>query len=145
MQWYLKSFNDFTLSELYSMLRLRAEVFIVEQEAAYQDVDNKDQKAKHLYAFENGEVIAYTRIFKAGDYFDKASVGRVVVKPSHRYLGLGHELMKRSLEYTDKNNYGSLHISAQTYLQKFYEGYGFKVVSEIYLEDGLPHYGMDRE
>lgn len=145
MQWFLKSFDEFTLDELYSMLRLRAEVFVVEQEAAYQDVDNKDQKALHVFAVDRNEVVAYTRLFKAGDYFDKASIGRVVVKPSHRGLGLGHELLKRSLNYTDTHQYGALHISAQTYLQKFYETYGFYVVSDLYLEDGLPHYGMDRD
>ncbi len=145
MNWFHKNFEELTLRELYSILRLRAEVFVVEQAAAYQDVDNKDPLAEHIFAIADGEVVAYTRVFKKGDYFDLACIGRVVVKPSHRGLNLGHELMKRATSYMDKLNYGSIHISAQAYLQKFYEGYGFKIVSDLYLEDGLPHYGMERD
>lgn len=144
MYWQHKSFEDLTIQELYSILRLRAEVFVVEQNAAYQDVDNKDPLAEHLFAIDGDEVVAYTRLFKAGDYFDKASIGRVVVKPTHRGQNLGHQLMQRATNYMDQKHYGSIHISAQSYLQKFYEGYGFYVVTEQYLEDGLPHYGMDR-
>lgn len=144
MQWFQKSFEELTNKELYGILRLRAEVFVVEQNAAYQDVDNKDPLALHIFAEDDGEVVAYTRMFKAGDYFDLACIGRVVVKPTHRNLALGHELMKRATTYMDNQNYGSIHISAQSYLQKFYEGYGFKIVSDLYLEDGLPHYGMER-
>lgn len=144
MLWHHKSFEELTNQELYSILRLRAAVFVVEQNAAYQDVDGKDLLATHIFAIDNGEVVAYTRIFKAGDYFDKASIGRVVVKPTLRGQNLGHHLMQHATKYMDENQYGSIHISAQTYLQKFYEGYGFVVVSDQYLEDGLPHYGMDR-
>ena len=145
MEWYQKTFDELTNAELYSLLRLRAEVFVVEQEAAYQDVDNKDQKALHLFAVDKSEVIAYTRMFRAGDYFEEASIGRVVVKPTYRGLELGHELMKKATHFMDNNHYGSIHISAQKYLQKFYEGYGFKKVTELYLEDGLPHIGMKRD
>jgi ElaA protein len=144
MNWFHKKFEELTLRELYSILRLRAEVFVVEQATAYQDVDNKDPLAEHIFAIADEEVVAYTRIFKKGDYFELASIGRVVVKPTYRGINLGHELMERAVSYMDKHNYGSIHISAQTYLQHFYEGYGFKIVSELYLEDGLPHYGMER-
>ncbi len=144
MQWFLKSFDRLTRDELYSILKLRAEVFVVEQKAAYQDVDDKDQSAQHVFAVDKGTVVAYARIFKAGTYFEKAGIGRVVVKPGYRGTGLGFELMKRALAYTDEHHYGSLHISAQTYIQKFYEDFGFRVVSEMYLEDNLPHFGMDR-
>ena len=144
MDWFQKSFKEITTVEIYSILRLRAEVFVVEQNAAYQDVDNKDPLAIHIVAVENNEAVAYVRVFKAGDYFTEASLGRVVVKPSHRNQQLGHELMRKALHFMDNNNYGAIHISAQTYLQQFYEQYGFKQVTELYLEDGLPHIGMLR-
>lgn len=142
MEWIQKKFDELTLTELYHILRLRAEVFVVEQNAAYQDVDNKDPLAYHLFAVDQNEVVAYVRLFKAGDYFTEASFGRVVVKPSYRNQHLGHELMRKAIAYMNEHAYGSIHISAQTYLQHFYEQYGFKQVTEMYLEDGLPHIGM---
>jgi ElaA protein len=143
MKWYLKRFSELSLEELYSILQLRAEVFVVEQNCPYQDVDGKDEKALHLFARDN-DIVAYTRIFRAGDYFEEASVGRVVTKPSYREKNLGHELMQKSLKYMDENNYGPIHISAQTYLKKFYENHGFRQFTEEYLEDDLPHIGMLR-
>lgn len=145
MHWFQKTFEELTGNELYSILLLRAEVFVVEQDCVYQDIDNKDQKATHLFATENEVVVAYARIFKAGDYFKEASIGRVVVKPTHRRLSLGIEVMKKSIAYMDKHNYGSIHISAQKYLQKFYEELGFKQVTDEYLEDDIPHIGMQRK
>jgi len=144
MHWVQKTFTELTNIELYSLLRLRAEVFVVEQAAAYQDVDNKDQVALHFFALEGAEVVAYLRVFKAGDYFEEAGIGRVVVKSTHRGLGLGHELMKKATLFMDAHRYGTIHISAQTYLQKFYEFYGFKPCTVLYYEDGLPHIGMQR-
>lgn len=145
MKWFYKKFDQLTNEELYSILLLRSEVFVVEQDCVYQDMDNKDQKAIHLFAIENEVVVAYSRIFKAGDYFKEASIGRVVVKPTHRRLSLGIELMKKSIMFMDKHNYGSIHISAQKYLQKFYEELGFKQVTDEYLEDDIPHIGMQRK
>lgn len=145
MDWRQKNFNELSVAEVYSILRVRAEVFVVEQQAAYQDVDNKDPLAIHIFAVEHDEAVAYVRVFKAGDYFTESSLGRVVVKPSHRRLNLGHELMRRAIALMDEQNYGEIHISAQTYLQPFYEQYGFRQVTEMYLEDGLPHIGMLRK
>ena len=143
MNWNFKTFNKLTKIELYSLLRLRAEVFVVEQDCPYQDVDNKDQKALHVFAVENEEVIAYTRVFKPGDYFQEASIGRVVTKPSYRGTGLGQKLMQNTIDFIENSTISKpIRISAQTYLIQFYESYGFKKVGIKYEEDGIPHIGM---
>lgn len=145
MEWFLKNYQEVTKDELYSVLRLRAEVFVVEQDCPYQDVDDKDQRAWHLFGVDQGEVVAYLRVFKAGDYFQEISIGRVVVKPTYRATGLGHQLMKKAIRFIEsKPGDTSIRISAQTYLKKFYESHGFKQVGAPYLEDGLPHIGMLR-
>jgi ElaA protein len=145
MIWINKSYDELTKNELYGLLRLRAEVFVVEQDCPYQDVDNKDQLAQHLLAIDKDKIVAYLRIFKAGDYFQEISIGRVVVKPAYRSTGLGHQAMGRAIEFIEKNNTQKpIRISAQTYLKKFYETHGFKQLGEGYLEDGLPHIGMLR-
>ena len=140
----VKKFNDLTIDELYEVLRLRAEVFVVEQDCVYQDVDNKDQKALHVLGVKNDVIVAYTRIFGVNDYFkDYASIGRVVVKSSERKYGYGHHLMKESVEAVHTSfKTKSIKISAQCYLEKFYNSHNFKRVGEEYLEDGIPHIGM---
>lgn len=142
----VKQFHEFTIDELYDTLQLRSEVFVVEQDCVYQDIDGKDRKALHVIGTdENEKIVAYTRIFDAGDYFDKASIGRVVVSESARAFGYGHTIMKASIAAIDKHfNTKSIKISAQTYLKKFYESHGFAKVGEEYLEDGIPHIGMVR-
>jgi len=139
----IKSFSELTTTELYEILRLRSEVFVVEQDCVYQDVDNKDQKALHVIGFKNNKVVAYTRIFKPGDYFKNASIGRVVVAKNERTYGYGHVIIKHSViaikNYFKEN---TIKISAQTYLKKFYESHNFKKVGDEYLEDGIPHIGM---
>lgn len=138
-----KSFSDLTLNELYDILQLRAEVFIVEQNCVYQDIDSKDKKALHVIGIKNNKIIAYTRIFKPNDYFLEASIGRVVVKQQERKYGYGHQILKASIKAIE-TNFKTLviKISAQTYLKNFYETHGFKQVSEEYLEDGIPHIAM---
>ena len=143
MKWFYKTYDDLTKNELYSLLRLRAEVFVVEQDCPYQDVDNKDQKAIHVFAKENNEVIAYTRVFNAGDYFQEAAIGRVVTKSSYRGTGLGQKLMQQTVNYLKKEDFPlPIRISAQTYLIKFYEKFGFNKIGIEYKEDGIPHIGM---
>lgn len=144
MNWTFKTFDTLTPSELYGILALRSEVFVVEQTCIYQDIDGKDEKAMHLFATENGAIVAYARLFKAGDYFDEASIGRVIVHPQYRGKDWGHQLMKKALQYMDQNHYGSIHISAQKYLENFYKSHQFKTVSSEYLEDGIPHIGMKK-
>jgi ElaA protein len=146
MEWVLKNYKELTKEELYGLLRLRAEVFVVEQDCPYQDLDNKDQLAHHLLGKIDNQVAAYLRIFKAGDYFQEISIGRVVVKPSYRSMGLGHKLMQQAILFIEQNSkQKSIRISAQTYLKNFYESHGFKQIGEAYLEDGLPHIGMLRK
>lgn len=139
----VKTFNQLSTIELYSILKLRSEVFVVEQDCVYQDIDNKDQKALHLFFIEKEEVIAYTRLFKSGDYFKEASIGRVVIQENYRKQGLGHRLMKASINtIEEKFETSNITISAQTYLKHFYESHNFKKIGEEYLEDGIPHIRM---
>lgn len=142
----VKKFNELSIDELYAILQLRSEVFVLEQDCVYQDLDNKDQKALHLIGTKEGKVVAYTRIFKAGDYFKDASIGRVVVKNEERKYGFGQEIMKASIKAIEHYfKQSKIHLSAQCYLKKFYQGLGFKPIGEEYLEDGIPHIGMVKE
>jgi len=138
-----KTFSEFTTKELYDVLQLRSEVFVVEQDCVYQDIDFKDQKALHVLGYKNDKLVAYTRIFKAGDYFTEASIGRVVVQENERKYGYGHDLMKESIIAVEKQfKTKTIYISAQTYLEKFYNTHGFIKKGEGYLEDGIPHIKM---
>lgn len=136
------TFDQFSIPELYEVLRLRSEVFVVEQDCVYQDIDNKDQKAIHIIGFENDTVVAYTRFFKPGDYFEQASIGRVVVLPKHRGKDHGKEIMQKSIDFAKEQGFPSINISAQCYLDKFYTDLGFKATGKKYLEDGIPHQEM---
>lgn len=143
--WTTKKFNELTLDELYSILQLRNEVFIVEQNCVYNDPDGKDQSAWHLIAIEDNNLVAYTRILPPGVSYSDPAIGRVITSSSKRGTGLGRELMKRSIEACEKL-FGkiSITLSAQVYLQGFYESLGFIVVGEEYLDDGIPHIKMSR-
>ena len=145
MNFITKSFSELNTTELYAILQLRSEVFVVEQDCVYQDVDFKDQKALHVFGIKNDKIVAYTRIFKPGDYFDNASIGRVVVVVSERKYGFGHDIMNASIKaIKDHFKVDKITISAQKYLKKFYETHHFIQVGEEYLEDGIPHIRMDR-
>ncbi len=145
MNFITKSFSELTTTELYKILQLRSEVFVVEQDCVYQDLDFKDQKALHVFGVKNDIIIAYTRIFKAGYYFDNASIGRVIVVASERKYGYGHDLMKASIKAIKDNfKVDEITISAQVYLKKFYESHQFKQEGVAYLEDGIPHIEMLR-
>ena len=144
--WTIKKFDELTLEELYAILQLRNEVFIIEQNCIYQDPDGKDQPAWHLMAIEGDKLVAYTRILPPGVSYSDPAIGRVVTSSSKRRSGLGRELMKRSIEACEKL-FGkiSITLSAQVYLQSFYESLGFIVVGEEYLDDGIPHIKMSRK
>tara|TARA_R100000935_G_C2774236_1_gene138934 strand:- start:254 stop:694 length:441 start_codon:yes stop_codon:yes gene_type:complete len=143
MQIEVKTFQDLSLKELYEVLALRSEVFVVEQDCVYQDIDGKDQKALHILGYKEGLLVAYTRCFDKGFYFDEASIGRVIVKQDQRKFGYGHVIMDASIkEIEERFHTNSIKISAQQYLTKFYESHQFKKVGEGYLEDGIPHIGM---
>jgi ElaA protein len=143
MNFLVKNFSELNTSELYQILQLRSEVFVVEQDCVYQDLDFKDQKALHVIGIKKDKIIAYTRVFGPGDYFKEASIGRVVVDVKERKFGYGHDLMKASIKaIQDKFNTLEITISAQVYLRKFYESHGFKKIGDEYLEDGIPHIEM---
>jgi len=143
--WTIKRFDELTLDELYNILQLRNEVFIVEQNCVYKDLDGKDRSAWHLMAVENDRLVAYTRILPPGVAYNEPAIGRVVTSSLKRRSGLGRELMKRSIEacriFFGKT---SITLSAQVYLQSFYQSFGFMPVGEEYLDDGIPHIEMSR-
>jgi len=142
----IKSFSELTTTELYDLLQLRSEIFVVEQDCVYQDLDGKDQKALHVIGTKDNKIVAYTRIFKAGDYLAQASIGRVVVKESERQHGYGYDIMEASIK-TVIAQFGeiSIALSAQTYLKRFYNSLGFIEKGGEYLEDGIPHVMMVKE
>ena len=140
----IKRFNELSLSELYKSLQLRSEVFVVEQNCVYQDVDGKDTKAIHVLGMFDDTVIAYARLFAPGDYFENASIGRVVISEKYRDRKWGHDLIKESIRAIKMHyNAKEVTISAQLYLKKFYESHGFIQQGEGYLEDGIPHIEMN--
>lgn len=141
--WHVDRFDELDVCKLYSILHLRADVFVVEQKAPYLDPDNKDQKSLHLQAYINDDLVAYCRLFKRGDYFDQACIGRVVVSSKYRMSGFGHLLMQKAIELQETLlGETQITISAQLYLRKFYESHGFVKTSDVYQEDGIPHIQM---
>lgn len=145
--WHYKLFNELTAKELYQIIQLRNEVFVIEQDCIYQDADGKDLKCGHLWATINDEVVAYSRIVPKGiSYENEPSIGRVVSRGKHRGLGLGKHLIANSIQVIENRCFtSSIRISAQLYLKKFYESFGFKQVSKEYLEDDIPHIEMLRK
>ena len=139
-----KPYHDLTTAELYNILALRAEVFVVEQNCPYQDVDGKDVDSIHLLGFIDNELMAYARILKPGiSYKDYASIGRIVISPKKRGNNYGHELISYSINQCKESFVGQpIKISAQSHLEKFYSAHGFLSTGEAYLEDGIPHIAM---
>ncbi len=146
INFIVKPFEELTNEELYQLLRLRNEVFVVEQNCPYQDLDNKDQFSLHVLGFYNNELVACTRLFAPGDCYQESSIGRVVVKANYRALKFGHALMQFSIEEVNRQYQTSnIKIGAQSYLVKFYNSHGFYQVGDPYLEDGIPHMYMIRD
>lgn len=142
----VKSFEELNVSELYAILQLRSEVFVVEQHCVYQDLDGKDVKALHVIGKVADELVAYTRIFKPLDYFEKASIGRVAVRKSSRKNGFGGVIMKAAIAAIHNQfNETTIRVSAQQYLKQFYNDLGFQQEGDGYLEDGIPHIAMVRK
>ena len=145
MQIEIRTFSELTLQELYDILRLRSEIFVMEQDCVYQDIDNKDQKALHILGMEDGFLVAYARCFRPGIYFREAAIGRILVRENYRRMGYGHKITKAAIDAINtKFKADKIKISAQVYLVIFYESHGFKTVGERYLEDGIPHIAMVR-
>ena len=142
----IKTFDELQTQELYDLLQIRSEVFVVEQDCVYQDIDGKDQKALHVLGYYQNQLVAYTRLFKPGDYFEYSSIGRVVVKESFRQFGFGKDIMKASIKVIEEDfKWKVIKISAQCYLKKFYNELGFIEEGDTYLEDGIPHMAMYRK
>src|SRR5215471_4498346 len=146
MTWLVKNFEELTPRELYAILQLRNEVFVVEQKCVFQDADNKDQQSYHLMGWLGERLIAYSRIIPAGVAYEIASIGRVVTSPEKRRNGTGKELMNQAL-YATHNLFGkvSIKLGAQLYLKNFYESFGFVQSSDVYMEDGIPHIEMVKQ
>jgi ElaA protein len=151
IKWITKTFEALTPHELYAVLRLRSEVFVVEQQCVFLDMDNSDQLAVHVLGYNDepgrdNTLIAYTRLFAPGIKYDMASIGRVVTAPLARGNGSGRQLMEHSIAVLEEQ-FGKvpIKIGAQLYLQKFYTSLGFVQSSEMYLEDDIPHIEMIRE
>ena len=146
IQWQIKSFEDLSVHELYDIMRLRSEIFVVEQNCVYLDLDGKDKVALHLFGEYESKIVAHSRLFTPGISFENASIGRVVVDANYRDRKWGHDLMREAIAGI-KNHFGEskITIGAQLYLKKFYESHGFFKTSEMYLEDEIPHIEMIKE
>lgn len=138
-----KEFSALATVELYGILALRSQVFVVEQECAYQEVDGHDQKALHVLGTEDGDLVAYARLLPAGQLYRQPSIGRVAVKRGFRQKGFGREIFGEAFDLAREQNPGStIKIQAQTYLEHFYQSFGFKTVSAPYPDVGVMHVDM---
>lgn len=146
MKWVLKKFEDLSTYELYEIIQLRLEVFVVEQDCVYQDCDGKkDYESHHLLGIESNKIEAYLRVVPPGISYKEVAIGRVITSQNVRGKGIGYELMKEGIVAVE-NIYGKvpIRISAQEHLKNYYGSVGFEQVSESYLEDGIPHIEMLR-
>ena len=147
IQFKLKSWAELDKSELYQLLQLRAQIFVVEQECAYQDLDGQDPEALHLLASdEHQTLVAYARLYETQiDTKDYVAIGRVCTAETYRGQGISRQLMQQAISYIESNQKKPITLSAQAYLEQFYQSLGFATVSEPYLEDGIPHIRMIKD
>lgn len=146
MNWSVLKFSELDIQSLYDMLQLRAEVFVVEQDCPYQDLDGKDAQSYHVCGYDENELAAYARIVEKGVSYSEISIGRVVVSPKHRGIRLGEQLMVESIHFIESSlDAQPIRISAQSHLRKFYNDLGFEFTGKEYLEDGIPHIEMLRK
>lgn len=144
--WKVKSFDELTVPELYAIIKARVDVFVVEQDCPYPDLDDYDQKAIHLWAEENGVVLANCRIFDKGIKYPETSIGRVLTTEQARGKNLGRQLIKYAVEIIENRfKTTEVRISAQDYLLRFYSEFGFTDTGKKYLEDNIPHTEMFRK
>ncbi|KML13067.1 GNAT family acetyltransferase [Bacillus safensis] len=142
IKWTCQTFEQLSKEDLYLILMERVNVFVVEQTCPYPEIDHRDQEALHLIAKENGTIVAYCRIFQNGIMYKEASIGRILVTQAGRKKGYGKMLLIKALEKLSELGETSVKIQAQAYLKSFYESFGFKAVSDVYDEDGIPHLDM---
>ena len=140
--WKCKHYNNLSTNELYRILKIRQEVFIIEQNCNYLDADSFDQVSQHLTCYKNSELIAYMRIVPEGEIYPNISFGRILVKQKFRKIGLGKEIIQRAINVFPEDT--TIVMSAQLYLTQLYENFGFKIIGKEYLEDEIPHIKMIR-
>ena len=146
MEKVIKKFDELTLNELYDILKLRVDIFVVEQNCPYGELDNKDKESIHIFYRENGEITAYLRIIPKFLSYESVSMGRICVKQEFRSRKLGREIVKNAINYIEKDmKEYIITIGAQEYLKDFYASFDFKPVSDIYDEDGIKHLDMQRK
>jgi len=146
MQFECRQFTELTPHQLYEIIKLRNEVFVVEQNCVFQDADDKDQDAFHFMLWIENDLAGYTRLLSPGSAYQQMSIGRVVTSTKHRRAGVGRELMSASIHKCfELFGEGDIKIGAQLYLKKFYESFGFIQMDEVYLEDGIEHIHMLRK
>jgi ElaA protein len=142
--WHIKPFNTLEIRTLYDILQLRSQIFVVEQNCVYQDLDGKDLKCDHLYAYDNNELVAYCRLVHPNvSYPDRYSIGRVVVNENYRGRELAKQMMLKAIQYFEHKEHRIIAISAQAYLIPFYTNLGFIAIGKPYLEDNIPHIYME--
>lgn len=143
MNWIIKKFDELTANELYKILQERINVFVVEQNCPYEECDDKDLKALHLYLEENGHIAAYCRLLYPGVSYNEAAIGRVLINEKYRRKRLATKMLKKAIEIIEEEmEQKSIKLSAQVYAKNLYKEVGFKECSEIYSEDGIPHVEM---
>ncbi|WP_010287531.1 GNAT family N-acetyltransferase [Kurthia massiliensis] len=141
--WHLKPFDALTTKELYAILYERTNVFVVEQNCPYLEVDGKDEASYHLFKEEDGVIVAYLRILPPGVSYEQASLGRVLVKQTHRGQGIAQQLVQKGIDFVHASlGEKTIKIQAQAYLCDFYGSFGFEAISDVYLEDDIPHIDM---
>ncbi|MED7667985.1 GNAT family N-acetyltransferase [Pseudomonas moraviensis subsp. stanleyae] len=147
IEWICKHHSDLGKEQLYALLKLRSDVFVVEQKCAYPDLDGQDLEGDtyHLMGWENDQLMAYLRLLDPESQGGDVVIGRVITAPAGRGKGLGHAMMEQALKQAEKHwPQVPIYLSAQAHLQGYYGRYGFEVAGEEYLEDGIPHIGMRR-
>ncbi|MUV38460.1 UPF0039 protein [Lentibacillus sp. JNUCC-1] len=143
MEWHLKTFEELTTSELYKIMKARTDVFVVEQTCPYPELDDYDQPALHLYSEENGRIAVYVRLLPSNSRYAEASIGRVLVTQPFRGKGYARSIMNKAITYiTSEWQEQTIKLQAQKYLQGFYESLGFEQISDVYIEDDIPHIDM---
>lgn len=143
MKWsYYNNFEDLSVNTLYKILKLRQEVFIIEQDCIYDDIDNYDQKCSHLLLINSSDLVSYARLVPKNIKYEEPSIGRIIVNPKYRGKGYGVDIVRKSIDLLKKDGAEAIRIEAQAYLTKFYRELGFEVDSDIYDLDGIPHLEM---
>lgn len=143
LQWKFSAFDELSNPELYAILQLRNAVFIVEQNCVYQDLDGKDLQGIHICAWQDNQLAAYCRVLPPGISYPEASIGRIATALTYRKAGYGRQLVQSAIDLAlEKFDCKNITISAQAYLQHFYESFGFVKTGEMYLEDDIPHIKM---